>query len=64
MVEVLDDVGIHDEYGRGHYEARVLSDGMVVIYTKFDKRGPDHKVKLTPIQWDRLVAWVEWQRKK
>lgn len=65
MAESLKDVGKHKgTWSDGHYEATVRQDGRVVITTIFDSARHVYTVSLSPSQWDRLVAWVEWQRKK
>ena len=63
MTEALNDVGKHDEYGKGHYEAAVWDDGTVTITTIFEgtsagKQTP--RVKLTRDEWYRLATWVAW----
>ena len=65
MTGSLKDVGEHrGTYGDGHYEATVHENGGVVITTVFDSAQQVHSVHLSSRGWDRLVAWVEWQRKK
>lgn len=69
MADILRDVGQHpgSPYsvdGAGHYEATVENDGSVTITTVFKKSGDRPVVTLSCEQWDRLVAWIEWQRKK
>lgn len=65
MVEILKDVGQHrGTWGDGHYEATVRDNDYVVITTILDNAQHKFTVSLSPAQWDRLVAWVEWQRKK
>lgn len=67
MAETLPDVGSHSGVGYysgpGHYEATVDDEGDVVIKTILDGAGPTYAVSLPSAKWDRLVAWVEWQRK-
>ena len=60
MLEVLKNVGDHDQYGTGHYEAKVLDDGTVIINTIFDAANQIPEVRLTKDQWFRLSDWVEW----
>ncbi len=70
MGECLKDVGIHHGTGiytysgDGHYEATIEDDGSVKITTVYDAGQHRPAVTLPPERWDRLVAWVEWQRKK
>ncbi len=63
MGEILKNVGPHSVYSKGHYEATVSSDGTVIIYTEFGDPKTERKVTLPSAYWDRLVAWVEYQRK-
>jgi len=65
MAEVLKDVGTHDEWGKGHYEASVWQDGTVTITTIFEGTSPGKqtpRVKLTPDEWHRLATWVAWAK--
>ncbi|MBN1366757.1 MAG: hypothetical protein JW967_02385 [Dehalococcoidales bacterium] len=69
MKETLKDVDIHSgspyaSDGTGHYEADVESDGSVIITIVYDKVRSKPIVTLSSDRWDRLVAWVEWQRRK
>lgn len=69
MAETLKDVGNHPgspyaSDGAGHYEAAVESDGSVKITIVYGAAPHRPVVTLSPDWWDRLVAWVEWQRKK
>lgn len=65
MEETLEDVGQHiGTYGNGHYEAKVQDDGSVIITTILDDAPHTYTVNLSRDEWGRLVAWVEWQRKK
>ena len=65
MVDTLKDVGLHSgTHGDGHYEATAQDDGGVVITTILDNATHTYTVNLSHAEWDRLVAWVEWQRKK
>ena len=64
--DILRYVGKHTPptaYSPGHYEARFVND--IVITTIFDDPNAKqvHEVRLSPVEWDRLVAWVEWRRK-
>jgi len=67
--DILCYVGKHTPptaYSPGHYEARFIGvEGNVVIETIFDDPNAkqSHIVKLSLVEWDRLVAWVEWRRK-
>ena len=69
MENALNDVGQHHGTGLytysgdGHYEAIFESDGSIRITTVFDVGPSRPVVTLSPDQWDRLVAWVEWRRK-
>jgi len=49
----------------GEMMAEVTETGNVDIWIEFD--NPNKKgmpaIGMTPEQWDRLVAWVEWQRR-
>ncbi len=63
MAETLKDVGKHDEWGKGHYEATVDTNGDVIITTVFEGVGAGEqrpRVKLTRDAWRRLAAWVAW----
>ena len=63
MAEILNDVGKHDEWGKGHYEAAVRDDGTVTITTIFEGTSAGEqrpRVKLTRDEWYRLAAWVAW----
>lgn len=65
MADTLKDVGRHTgTYGNGHYEATVGDTGGVIITTVLDDAEQRYTVNLSRSEWDRLVAWVEWQRKK
>jgi len=65
MTDTLKDVGRHiGTYGNGHYEATVQDDGSVIITTILDNAEHTYTVNLSEAEWDRLVAWVKWQRKK
>ena len=64
MSDILKDVGKHGGWGTGHYEAHINSTGSVIITTVLDSANQSYHVSLLPHEWDRLVAWVEWQRKK
>ena len=62
---VLKDVGQHVQWGTGHYEAEVKANGNVIITTIYDTEKTQRPtVSLSRTEWDRLVAWVEWQRRK
>jgi len=64
MVEILV-VGPHEgTWANGSYEASVLENGDVQILTKFPTAAHEYKVRISPKEWDRLVAWVGWQHKK
>lgn len=65
MADNLKDAGQHiGTYGNGHYEATVQDDGSVIITTILDNAEHTYTVNLSQPEWNRLVAWVEWQRKK
>ena len=70
MTETLKDVGPHHGTGLytysgdGHYEATLENDGSIKITTVFDVGQSRPAVTLSSDRWNRLVAWVEWQRKK
>ncbi len=67
MSEILRDVGKHiGTWGDGHYESWIDNGGVIVIVTKFDdpKKKGGFTMTLSSAEWDRLVAWIEWQRKK
>lgn len=65
MTDTLKDVGQHiGTWGNGHYEATIGDDGNVIITTILDDAQHTYTVNLSHAEWDRLVAWVEWQRKK
>ena len=65
MADTLTDVGQHiGTWGNGHYEATIQDDGSVIITTILDNAPHTYTVNLSRSEWERLVAWVEWQRKK
>ncbi|HUV43406.1 MAG TPA: hypothetical protein VMW13_01115 [Dehalococcoidales bacterium] len=44
--------------------AQVTEDRGVKMWSKFKESGlRKNEFICTPQQWDRLVAWVEWQRR-
>ena len=58
-------VGRHvGTWGNGNYIATSAEDGSVTIMTVYDNANQKATVSLSGNEWDRLVAWVEWQRKK
>ena len=61
MADTLN-VGRHLAYSSGYYEATVSNDGGVIIETKFHDTPQKHTVSVSRERWDRLVAWIEWQR--
>lgn len=56
--------GLYTYSGDGHYEATIEDDGSIKIATVYNEGKQSPVVTLSPDRWDRLVAWVEWQRKK
>jgi len=45
-------------------KARLTDDGEIEIWFEYkDINQQRHEISFTPAEWDRLVAWVEWQRK-
>lgn len=63
----MDDLKITTSYKSSMADimARVLTDGDVDIWYHFIDSGQNkYEVNCTPEEWDRLVAWVEWQRKE
>ena len=45
-------------------KAQLTNKGGVTIWFHFkDIKQDRHEFECTPDEWDRLVAWVEWQRK-
>jgi hypothetical protein len=57
------DLGKHaGSWGDGHYEAEVTINGNVKVVTVYDNAPQTNTVTLSPDEWDRLVAFVNWQR--
>lgn len=56
-----------DIYTPSKIKASFTGTGGVNIWFEYDtpeiKDQRRHEVDYTPEEWDRLVAWVEWQRK-
>jgi len=45
--------------------AQLTKEGGVRIWYKFQGSGQEkYEIVCTPDEWDRFVAWVEWQRKE
>jgi hypothetical protein len=45
--------------------AELTNEGGVTIWFQFNDIGQRrHDITCNPEEWDRLVAWVEWQRKE
>jgi hypothetical protein len=45
-------------------KARLTDDGKIEIWFEYkDINQQRHEISFTPEEWNRLVAWVEWQRK-
>jgi len=45
-------------------KAQLTDDGGVRVWFHFEDIKQDrHEFVCTPEEWDRFVAWVEWQRK-
>jgi hypothetical protein len=58
-------VGRHiGTWGDGNYIAVVDANGTVTLNTVYDKANQQATVSLSRGEWERLVAWVEWQMKK
>ena len=58
-------IGSHQD---GDYIATTKDDGgvdLAIVYETHGKQGTTNPtITLSQGQWDKLVAWVEWQRKK
>jgi hypothetical protein len=50
-------------WGDGNYVATIEDNGAVILTTIYDNANQKATVNLSRTGWDRLVAWVEWQRK-
>ena len=46
-------------------KAEVTENGNIHIWVEFDNPNKKDKpgVTVSPQEWDRLVAWVEWQQR-
>ena len=63
MIEPLK-VGRHiGPYGDGDIMADLTKGGGVNIWINYDNAGHKPTISMTPEEWDRLMTWVEWQRK-
>ena len=52
-------------YAPADIKAQLTEEGRVKVWFYYkDIDQERHEIVLTPEEWDRLVAWVEWQRKK
>jgi hypothetical protein len=59
------EVGRHvGSWGDGKYIATVTDNGTVTLNTVYDKANQKATVSLSHDEWERLVAWVNWQMKK
>ena len=57
-------VGRHiGPYGDGDIMANLSENGIINIWINYDEAKQRPMVSVTSEEWDRLVAWVEWQRK-
>jgi hypothetical protein len=50
-------------FGTGDVFADLSESGMVRIYIEYDVGKQKPEIFMSPEEWDRLVAWVEWQRR-
>jgi len=44
-------------------EASCTEEGGVKVWFQYDEAGNRQEILISPKAWDRLVAWVEWQRR-
>ena len=52
------------KWSQADIKAAVLDNGWVKLWYHFDEIDQDrYEIVCTDREWDRLVAWVEWQRK-
>jgi hypothetical protein len=58
-IEITD----YARYGTGNVKADVTEVGGVSIWIKYKDAPQQPTITLSPEEWDRFVAWVEWQRK-
>ncbi len=61
----MDSIKVTDyaDYGTGHVMAEFTEQEKVNIRINYDNAKQHPTISTTPQEWDRLVAWVEWQRK-
>ena len=57
-------VGPYQLYGKGEVWASLSEEGMIDIWIKYEDAPQEPMISITPERWDRLVAWIEWQRKE
>jgi hypothetical protein len=68
MELTLKDAGKHSGYGigtgSGHYEVTIGAANQIIIKTVFDNPNATQSpiVQLNAEEWDRLAAWINWQR--
>lgn len=59
------DVTISGKLSAADIKAELTNEGGVAIWFQYKDIGQRrHDIECTPEEWDRLVAWVEWQRKE
>ncbi len=56
-------------YSDADIKAQLTEEGRVSIWFQYTEQSSipgqqRHKFHCTPEEWDRLVAWVEWRRKR
>lgn len=44
-------------------EASCTEEGGVKMWFQYDEAGRRQEILISPKEWDRLVAWIEWQRR-
>jgi len=53
------------KWSEADVEAELTEEGGVSVWFEYKKIGQKrHEFTCSPEEWDRLVAWVEWQRKE
>jgi hypothetical protein len=52
-------------YSPAEIIGKVMDDGSVKIFFRFNGINQErHEIHCSANEWDRFIAWVEWQRKK